>query len=90
MRTVDAAGKEERLAVFLLQLRADPFRHFHIAAELLVADIERMPVGFHILPWPAAWQRLRPLTPGHVRRERILRFLRREVFVPRTRVDEVV
>ncbi len=90
MGPIDPAGQEKRLVVLRGQLGADPLGDLEVTSEFLVAHLEGMPVGFHVLPVTGPGQALRPLSPGHVRRKGVLRLLLRVVVVPGLRIDEVV
>ena len=54
VRAVDAAGEEEWFLVLLHQLVGNVVRDFGVTTELVIGDVEGVPVGFHILPWAAA------------------------------------
>ena len=90
VRTVDAAGQEERLVVLAGELFADPLCYEPVAAELLIGDIEGGPVGFRVLPWALTREIQRALRRVESARERIVVRFRREVIVPALRVDDVV
>ena len=89
VRTVDAAGQEERLVVLAGELFADPLCHEPVAAELLIGDIEGGPVGFRVLPWALTREIQRALRRVESAREWIVVRFRGEVIVPALRVDDV-
>ena len=89
VRSVDTAGEEERFIVFSGQLFADPLGHQHVAAVFLIRGLQRRPVGLDILP-RLPRNAHRAFLRIQRKRERIFRFLFREILIPRLGVDKVM